>query len=465
MNILIVDDQRSARRILASILSSSEGLKLHEAGSLEEARQVLASTPIDIGLIDIRLDADVRNRDGLILVSELREKTSTLPVVVTSSSEMEEIRAAMRAGAYDYILKDELCEELVIPIIQGLGSRQKLEREVLQLRAKLAPNAFPSGLVGTSAAMGRLRETIKRVALSDRPVLVMGPTGSGKELVVRALHALGPHSTDPLLDLNCGAIPEALMESQLFGHEKGAFTGADRRQDGYLTAVREGTLFLDELAELPLQLQAKLLRVLETRRFRRVGSTTEETFAGRVVAATHTHLEERIRQGRFREDLFHRLNVLTIQVPSLDERKEDIPGLVAHFCRQQHQPLRFSEQALELLTRHGWSGNVRQLRNVIDRLSVFCDEDPISAEALIPYLEPSQGRTPVEGGLQEMARALLRMPLPNKLEAMESALLQEAMTLAGGNKTRAARLLGVHRKAVERRLEKRGDSPERDEVE
>ncbi|RKI19097.1 sigma-54-dependent Fis family transcriptional regulator [Corallococcus sp. AB030] len=460
MNILIVDDQRSARRILASILSTQEGLVLHEASSLEEARRVLTTTAIDIGLIDVRLDADARNRDGLVLVAEIREKFTALPVVVTASSEMEEIRAAMRAGAYDYILKDELCEELVLPIIQGLGSRRRLEHEVLRLRARLTPETGIQGLVGTSEDIGRLRTAIQRVVLSDRPVLVTGPTGAGKEVVVRAIHALGPNSADPLLDLNCGAIPELLMESQLFGHERGAFTGADRRQDGYLTAVRRGTLFLDELAELPLSLQAKLLRVLETGRFRRVGATAEEHFQGRVVAATHAKLEERVRQGRFREDLYHRLNVLNVRVPSLDERTQDIPALMAHFCRQQPRPLRFSQEAVEALSRRSWPGNVRQLRNFIDRLAVFCDEDPIGAETVAAYLEPSQGPVPAEDGLMAMARAILQLPVANKLEAIESTLLNEAMALAGGNKSGAARLLGIGRKAVERRLERKDEPPE-----
>jgi DNA-binding NtrC family response regulator len=456
MDVLIVDDQRSARRILASLLAGEGGLTLHEAASLEEARRVLATTPVDVALIDIRLDDDLRNRDGLTLVSEIREKTNAIPLVVSASSEMGEIRAAMRAGAYDYVLKDDLCEELVLPIVMSLHERRRMERELLQLRARLTPQGGLHGLVGASDAMGRLRETIQRVVMSNRPVLVIGPTGSGKELVVRAIHALGANPPDPLLDLNCGAIPETLMESQLFGHEKGAFTGADRRQDGYLTAVRQGTLFLDELAELPLALQAKLLRVLETGRFRRVGAAVEEQFKGRVVAATHARLDERVKDGRFREDLYYRLGVLTVRVPGLAERREDIPALVAAYGGQQARPLRFTEEALATMSAHPWPGNVRELRNLIDRIAVFSDEDPVGATTVSAYLEPN-GSTPVaDQVLKALARAVLQTPVANKLEGIENSLIHEAMALAGGNKSGAARLLGISRKAVERRLVRDG---------
>ncbi|HYV43676.1 MAG TPA: sigma-54 dependent transcriptional regulator [Myxococcaceae bacterium] len=452
MKVLIVDDQRSARRVLTDILSSEEGMALQEAASLEEARKVLASTRVDVALIDIRLGEDLQNRDGLTLVKEIREKTDAIPLVVSQSSEMGQIRAAMRAGAYDYVLKDELCEELVVPILRALGERRGMEQELLQLRARNNPDGGGlRGLVGASEAMGRLRDRIQRVVVSSRPVLVLGPTGSGKELVVRAIHALGPHASEPLLDLNCGAIPEALMESQLFGHEKGAFTGAERRQEGYFTAVRRGTLFLDELAELPLALQSKLLRVLETGRFRRVGATGEEEFQGRVVAATHARLDERVEAGQFRRDLYHRLNVLTVRVPGLAERPEDIPALVSLYSGQQSRPLRFTEQALGVLAAYSWPGNVRELRNLIDRIAVFSDENPVGAKTVAAYLETEVAPS-TEQGLRALARAVLQTPADNKLEAIEESLISEAMVLAGGNKSAAARLLGISRKAVERRV-------------
>ena len=310
----------------------------------------------------------------------------------------------------------------------------------------------PLGLVGTSRAIERLRETIRRVARSDRAVLVIGPTGSGKELVVRAIHAQGAYAGEPLVDVNCGAIPEPLMESFLFGHERGAFTGATRRQEGSLSLVRRGTLFLDEIAELPLTLQPKLLRVLESRRFAPVGAAAVKQFAGRVVAATHASLEDRVGTNQFREDLLYRLNVLTVNVPALAERVDDIPALVGHFCRQQGRPLHLLPEAVDLLCSVAWPGNVRQLRNVIDRLAVFAEGDVIGADVLRRLLVVEGQPERSTDGMDSLFRAVLRLSADNKLEAVADALIAHAMATCRGNKSAAARLLGVHRKAIERRV-------------
>ncbi|RKH43799.1 sigma-54-dependent transcriptional regulator [Corallococcus sicarius] len=460
MKILIIDDHRSARRILTTVLSSMAGVEFREAASLDEAQRCLREEFIDVALVDIRLSADACNTDGLTLIEEIRKCTSAVPIVVTASSEMEEIRKAMRLGAYDYVLKDGLCKELIVPILEGLRDRRRLEQEVQVLRAREGAQRMPVGMVGTSAALQRLLSLVRRVALSDRPVLVLGPTGTGKELVVRALHAMGARPDAPLLEINCGAIPEQLMESQLFGHERGAFTGAERRQDGLMKAVGQGTLFLDEIAELPLSLQAKLLRVLEAGHFRPIGATAEQPFHGRVAAATHADLEDLVRQRRFREDLYFRLNVLEVRVPSLEDRCEDIPALLAHFVQQQRRPLRFSSEAVDLLTRMAWPGNVRQLRNLVDRVAVFAETDEVTPEVLSGLPGRSGQGTSREDPLKELVRMVLRMPeAGDKLERLEQAMISEAMTLAEGNKSAAARLLGVHRKAIERRLGRKEDEP------
>ena len=459
MKILIVDDERAARRALTRILVALGDVELREAASLEEARRELASGEVDVALIDMRLDRDARNRDGLTLVGEIRRQTNTVPIVVTASHDMAEVRAAMRLGAYDYILKDELSDEMVLPILEGLRSTRALEREVLRLRVRQGADASV-GLVGTSPAMQRLRDMIQRVALSDRPALITGPTGSGKELVVRAIHALGHEPSEPLLDLNCGAFPGALIESQLFGHERGAFTGADRRHDGFFTAVGAGTLFLDEIAELPLDLQAKLLRVLESGTYRPVGASNALKFRGRIVAATHADLEERVARGQFREDLYYRLNVLEVTTPSLEERRGDIPALVAHFAAMQKQPLQFTAEAMEILQLAPWPGNVRQLRNFVDRTAVFATESVVTPEVLASITRRQRAREAQGTPVEELARAVLALPEgPDKLQLVEHALVDEALRLADGNRTAAARMLGVHRKVVARRAEREDDRP------
>jgi DNA-binding NtrC family response regulator len=457
MKILIVDDERGARHTLKRMLRPLGEVNIVEAATIDEARAALAANDVDVVLIDLRLDADVRNRDGLTLVGEVHAQGRATPVVVSGSNDLAEVRAAMRLGAHDYVLKDELSEEMVLPILRSLASRRELEREVTVLRARRGSEAM-SGLVGTSPAMQGLRDTLQRVSLSEKPVLVTGPTGSGKELAVKAIHGMGRHPEQPLLDLNCGAFPESLIDSLLFGHERGAFTGADKKHDGFFLAVRQGTLFLDEIAELPLQLQAKLLRVLETGTFRPIGSSQSLRFEGRVVVATHADLEERVARSQFRDDLLYRLNVLEVSVPSLEERREDIPALVAHFASRQPRLLQFTSDAVEELARAPWPGNIRQLRNLVDRIAVFAPDNLITREALasLPVSHRKKMSEPLPR-LTELVRAVLDLPDPEKLRLVENALIDEAVRLSNGNKTAAARLLGVHRKVVERRLERFGE--------
>jgi DNA-binding NtrC family response regulator len=453
MKVLIVDDQRSARRALSSILGEIGlvDLEIEEATNLDEALRAIELRVPDCALVDIRLSSDSRNRDGLTIIRELRSRTDAVAIVVTVFNEIEEIRAAMRCGASDYILKDELCLELVAPVLLTVQKQRRLEHEVVGFRSGAAGEARLESIVGSSASMQALRTMVRRVVLSDRPVLVLGPTGSGKEVVVRAVHALGQHSDEPLLDLNCGAIPDSLMESQLFGHQKGAFTGAERNSDGYLGVVKRGTLFLDEIAELSLPLQAKLLRSIETGLFRPIGSNEQKQFQGRVVAATHADLESRVREGRFRQDLLFRLNVLEIRIPPLDDHREDIPELIAHFLRNQQRRMQFTEAAIDVLKSMSWPGNVRQLRNMLDRLVVFSESDQITPDEL-DRVGATKLRTTEEQPLEALARVVLTLPLPNKLESMERALVDAALFATGGNKSAAARILGVHRKVVERRV-------------
>jgi DNA-binding NtrC family response regulator len=448
MRVLIADDERSARQVLVHYVSLVGDVEVHEASSVDEAKGLLDRHCFDAMLVDLRLSQDDDELDGLKLVEEARSR-SILAVVVSGSHDVGAVRTAMRMGAHDYVLKDQLTEELIVPVLRSIQSQRALEREVIELRSRRGEAKLP-WLIGSSPPMQQLRTVIQRVAVSDRPVLVTGPTGSGKELVVRAIHTLGPHPEAPLLDLNCGAFPEALVESQLFGHERGAFTGAEKKHDGFFTAAGNGTVFLDEIAELPLELQAKLLRVLETGTFRPIGATQSRRFMGRVICATFANLEERVEQGKFREDLFYRLNVLEVRVASLDDRREDIPLLLARFAESQPRPLAFSAGALERVQQMRWPGNVRQLRNFVDRLAVFAPEGPITPE-VVDQFAGTRSKPPPSDPVADFAREILKMDVPDKLAFAENALIEQALRLAEGNKTAAARLLGVHRKVVERR--------------
>jgi DNA-binding NtrC family response regulator len=455
MDIMLVDDEVGPRRILGRILETFGGAKVHEAASIVQARQVLASHPISVAFVDVRLDAeDATNRDGLALVDELRGRVTC--ILVTQIAEAEIIRQALRSGAHDFILKDSLDvrnRELFHQILRGLRDVSALEKEVQRLRAR-TDTETPWTLVGSSEEMRRLRKLVEKVAMSDNPALVVGPSGSGKEPVARAIHAWSARADEPFLAFNCSAIPEALFEAELFGYERGAFTGADRRRDGYCGAVGRGTLFLDEIGDLPATVQAKLLRVLEVGVYRPVGSLEERPFLGRVVAATHVDLVARTQQGRFREDLLFRLDVLPVRVPPLEARREDIPSLLSHFCSQQARRLQFSTEAIELLARRPWPGNVRQLRTLVQRLCVFADGDLVTPQTLQALPDfGSLDSEPVSTSLGAIAEVVLDLSLGevDRLVAMEDALVQAALSRAGGVKTKAASLLGVHRKRIERR--------------
>lgn len=314
--------------------------------------------------------------------------------------------------------------------------------------------ADPGAFIGAAPAFRQLVRMIDRVAPTDHPLLVFGPTGSGKELVARRVHARSLHQDQPFVDVNCGAIPETLIEAELFGHVRGAFTGAGENRQGLFQQVGKGTLLLDEIGELPLALQPKLLRVLETRTFRPVGSSTSLHFAGRVVAATHRDLRELARDGLFREDLFYRLAVFVLAVPGLEQRVEDIPALVTHFASQHTRRLEFSPAAIRRLSQHAWPGHIRQLRNLISQLSVLAENPLIDVDILEPFLA-NETTGPVSRA--SLADMLLQLDGRDKLAAAEDLLIDRALERSGRNKSAAAALLGVGRKTIERRLKSRDE--------
>lgn len=305
-------------------------------------------------------------------------------------------------------------------------------------------------ILGQTSEMMRIFEMVKRIAKTKHPVLVTGPTGAGKEVIAQLIHRFSEKPDFEFVDINCAAIPEHLIESHFFGHEKGAFTGADKNHDGFFSTVGEGTLFLDEIADLSLLHQSKLLRVLETRQFRPVGSNKSLSFNGRIIAACHKDLKKMVENKIFREDLFYRLNVFHIEIPGLEEREEDIPELVSHFLARQHRRFSFSREAMKELCNSSWPGNIRQLKNTVDKIAVLSDEDPVSAETVRLYT--SKKSINPQDRLTSFASEILKLDIKDKISAAETTLINLAMKKSAGNKSEAGRVLGVHRKVIERRL-------------
>jgi DNA-binding NtrC family response regulator len=325
-----------------------------------------------------------------------------------------------------------------------------LRGEVTRLRERVDKSWGTAAIIGSSQAMDRVRRLVSRVADANCAVLIRGETGSGKEVVARALHETSGRREQPFIAVNCSALPGALIESLIFGHERGAFTGADRRVRGQLELARGGTLLLDEIAEMPAELQAKLLRVLEDRRFRPLGAEAEMPVRARIVAATHVDLERRIADGRFREDLYYRLNVVTIDIPPLAERGNDLVELLLTFCSDMPRRIKFTDEAIGWLSRRKWSGNVRELRNVVERIALLSETDTID----VPVLEELVRDRSSGDWAQEIDR------IATKLEVVERSIVQHAIEMSGGNKSAAARILGLDRKAFERRWERlSGESP------
>ena len=481
MKILIVDDEKAGLQYLSNKVMATDESELFLARSLPEALEVLEKVIIDVAFVDLQLSADIRNRDGLKLIQEIQKKHKAVPIVVSGHNQMMEVREAMRHGARDYLFKSEIDEEVIAGLLRDLRRRLDLEQEVLDFRARSLPEPPTLGIIGDSEAMKRLRAMIQKVALAPKTdaVLVTGPTGAGKELVAYAIHSLRKERAEPIYAINCGSIPEQLAEAELFGHVKGSFTGATENRDGALKLVGKGILFLDEIGDLPLPLQVKLLRALEQRRFRPIGAAQELPFEGRVVAATNVDIKQRVAHRQFREDLLYRINHLTLEVPPLEKRREDIPALLEHFNRLDGRNLEFSPEALALLCQRPWPGNVRELRQSLAPLALYSDGAVVTPEIIHRALPaeyhvkesdqyvvgPIRSRLAGEeamGPARYAAQAILDLPARNeagqpidKIELAADALFTEALSRTGGHHAQAAELLGVHRKVVNRWVQKK----------
>ncbi len=448
LDILIVEDEAFQRQMLRDFLIK-EGHRVTEAENGEKAVQLLGSGLFDLVLLDYRL----AGMDGLEVLREARTINPEIEaVIMTAYGSIENAVGAMKAGARDYLTKPIDFDELCI-LIDRVAEHRTLVRENQILREELMAKGVASDAIRyQSQIMAELVNLAGRVAPSQANVLIRGETGTGKELFARLVHNLSPRADRPLITVNCAAIPETLLESELFGHEKGAFTGAVQRRIGRFEQADGGTLFLDEIGELTLPVQVKLLRFLQEREFERVGGERTLKADVRIISATHQDLEARVKDGTFREDLFYRINVVTMTIPPMRERREDIPLLIDHFverfARDNHKRIDgVSREARDLLIRYEYPGNVRELENIIER-AVVISRGPVLSREDLPFqdapCEPEADPEAPGGTLNEA------------LEALERKMLQDALEQAGFNQSQAARLLGLNERMLRYKLKKYG---------
>ena len=441
-SVLVVDDEEPLRQLLAVILRD-RGYQPRTVGSAEDALKELAARDYDLVLTDVRMP----RMDGIALTRAIQERQPGATVIVMSAyGSHDDAIEAMKAGAYDFLPKPFKPDDVLL-CLRKAEERERLARENRRLRAELRGAVGVDAIVGVSEAMQAVLRQVRKVAPQKTTVLLSGESGTGKELVARALHDLSPRAAAPFVAVNCGAIPGELLESELFGHARGAFTDAVRAKKGLAVEADGGTLFLDEIGELPLPLQVKLLRFLQEEEVRPVGDNRSQKVDVRVVAATARDLAQAVTAGQFREDLFWRLNVVAVKLPALRERSDDVETLARHFLqrfallRPELPGLRFTPEALETLRAHRWPGNVRELMHAVERAVVLAEGSAIREEDLPdPVRGLGQGATgAVTGGDLSVKRGA---------RALEERLIREALARTGGNRTRAAELLDLSYRAL-----------------
>lgn len=439
--LLLADDERGTREVLAKFLRMQYDVTLAEDG--EVALNLLDRNDYDIVLTDIRMPG----ADGFRILEKTLQKTSPLPCIMfTAYGSIETAVDAMRKGAFDFVTKPVNFDQLEIVIDRALESK-RIKQENHELKQRLDDKFGLKGIVGSSPAMRLVIDTVRQVAPSRSTVLIEGESGTGKELIAQAIHQLSGRQ-GKFVAVHCAALPENLLESELFGHERGAFTGAYDRKIGRFEMADNGTLFLDEIGEIPLSVQVKLLRVLETRSFERLGGGETLNTSARVVTATNRNLAQMVKDGTFREDLFYRLDVVRIDLPPLRERREDIAPLIQHylehFANENGKPeMTITESAMSALTSYSWHGNIRELKNCVERMVVLCRGKEIGIDN-IPLniredLEPGIGKTIMTSGGCD-------------LEQNEKLLIERALNESGGNRSKAAEKLGISRRTLHRKL-------------
>lgn len=455
--VLVVEDNETLREGIVQVLTRMGHTALAAEGGRQGLQSFKEARP-DLVITDLKMD----EVDGMQVLARVREaRPEAMVIMITAFGSIETAVEAMQAGAFDFLPKPfppELLRAKVSRALEVGAERARAERLVEEnaiLREDVA-GSFDEAIVGDSQAMATILERVRRVAGSESTVYIHGESGTGKELVARAIHKASPRASGPFVKVNCSALAEGLLESELFGHEKGAFTGAHKRRLGRFELAEGGTIFLDEIGDIQPATQLKLLRVLQEREFERVGG--EETLKAdvRVVTATHRDLREEVAKGSFREDLFYRLHIIPVELPPLRERREDVPALARHFVeklaeRTRSQARRIGEDAMALLTRYEWPGNVRELENVIEHALVFARGESIGVEDLPPALG---GGTQMAEGMD--LSAVEASSLPEVLEALERSLIVAALEKAQGVKAETARLLGIKSSALYYKLEKYG---------
>jgi len=447
--ILIVDDDSAHRKMLEAVLSA-QGYEIRQAEDGQTAITAVEKRFYDLILMDVRMT----RVGGIEALKRIKEISPGIPVIImTAYASVSTSVEALKSGAYDYLTKPLDIDELKILINKALR-HQQLEKENIYLREQLKDRFDFSKIIGQSSAMRKLLETIAIVAPTEATVLITGESGTGKELIANAIHLNSPRREKPLIKVNCAALPEALLESELFGHEKGAFTGALTRRQGRFQLAHKGSTFLDEIAEMAPSTQAKILRVLQEREFEPLGSSNTVRVDTRVITATNKNLKEEIKEGHFREDLFYRINVVTLSVPPLCERREDIPLLADFFLKQYAVKNRrlikgFTPRAIDLLMRYDWPGNVRELENMVERSVIMVrgdmitpDEFPDTLRALDPEMKKSEiGLTP-----------------GRSLKDVEKEMILMTLEETEGNRTHAAKILGISRRTLQLKLKEYGTS-------
>ncbi|RMD94430.1 MAG: sigma-54-dependent Fis family transcriptional regulator [Calditrichaeota bacterium] len=443
-SILIVDDEASVRQSLEKTISKA-GYVAHTAATSEEALKVLDKHPVDIVLTDLKMP----ETDGITLLKKIKKKYSEIEVIVlTGYGTIETAVEAMKEGAYDFITKP-FKKAVILNTIERAAERQNLTRENIYLKAQLAKTPTYTEIIGSSEAMRKVLEMVDRVAPLISTVLITGESGTGKELIARIIHQKSPRAKKRFVPVNCAAIPENLIESELFGHVKGAFTGAMRDKQGLFKVAEGGTLFLDEISSVPLTLQVKLLRAIELKEILPVGSTNPQIIDVRIIAATNRDLKEEVENGNFREDLYYRLNVVGIHIPPLRERLEDIPELVNHFIKIYNVQLKkqikgVSQAVLNAFLQYPWKGNVRELENVIERAMILCDGEILDMQHFPQFFSKSEIESSSPGGLKE------------SFKRFERDMILKALKMSGYDKGKAAELLGMSQSTLYRKMSELG---------